>query len=426
MTCSGNSSLREKTKGNAADEFNELAAEQQDELINQDLERLGIAAIGMFNRRALQIASSDLNVDIEFFQMDDAESEVPGRVLTPAEKLLGSFFFVHQAQGGTQKGTGVPSSFEFLHNTFGEYLTADFVLRRVLDEVEDVLDESTANRRKRKSRLDQRLEQATAFAPDWYACLAHTPLHSRPVVLEMLREWARHQIEARDLTEDDIVTGIDRIVENQLERILNNVTPPAMFSKERPNPFPRFPMIGHFAIYSLNLVVLKTVLVNRPHSLSLGQVESHEDGTSPWEELTYLWRSWFSLNNLAGLTNVFVTTVEDKTHVLQQQEKFTGTIPGSKREQVRSVAKVLADDTTKALAGACFGEDDSKDVRATLLATNRAELKTELDVLVQTIEKNGASVARELLQEGIELFMNSDSSEVVPKAIPGSRSRLWF
>ncbi|MEJ2669633.1 MAG: penicillin acylase family protein, partial [Gammaproteobacteria bacterium] len=247
-----------------------------------------------------------------FFQMDEPDCDTPGKRLTAAEKLLGSFFFVHQAQGGdSETAHGFPSSFEFLHNTFGEYLTSDFILRRVMDEVEDVQEESITKNRKRKSRLDQRLEQATAFSPEWFACFAHTPLHTRPVVLEMLREWSKHVIRDRGLKEEDVIHGIDIIVQNQLERVLNNVMPPSMFSRERPTPFPRYSLLGHLAIYSLNLVLLRVVLVKSDYHASLGHIGTHEDGTSPWEQLTFLWRSWFSLENLAALTGVICTKVEE-------------------------------------------------------------------------------------------------------------------
>jgi hypothetical protein len=56
--------------------------------------------------------------------------------------LLGSFFFVHRSKA-KQKGDAPEqyeesSAFEFLHNTFGEFLTADFILRQALAETESL------------------------------------------------------------------------------------------------------------------------------------------------------------------------------------------------------------------------------------------------------------------------------------------------
>ncbi len=75
--------------------------EELDKAIDREMERLGIAAIGMFNRRSLHISKEDLGTDLKFFDRGKNSLEIVGRQplltvghrdLPPAEKMFGSFF----------------------------------------------------------------------------------------------------------------------------------------------------------------------------------------------------------------------------------------------------------------------------------------------------------------------------------------------
>ena len=181
---------RQRTKGESADAFAALTPAQRNDQIESDLERLGIAAIGMFNRQALHINRDDLNRDIEYFGMAQQRNVTYGQTLTRAELLLGSFFFIHESKSGPgpDRDGLRPSAFEFLHNTFGEFLTADFILRKVLGETRII----------RKLSDDPQLLAMREYhlndQPDWFACLIYTSLHTRPVVCSMMREWLTHKL----------------------------------------------------------------------------------------------------------------------------------------------------------------------------------------------------------------------------------------
>ena len=62
---------REKTKD---EKFEELEASDQDKELDLEMQRLAVAALGMYNRRKLHILSPELNEDIKFF---DLERSVP-------------------------------------------------------------------------------------------------------------------------------------------------------------------------------------------------------------------------------------------------------------------------------------------------------------------------------------------------------------
>lgn len=88
-----------------------------DALVEQELERLAVAALAMFNRRSRQVTDDDLDADLSALLGNDRHS---------ARGLVGRFFFVHVAEARYER---TRRTYEFLHATFGEYLVAWFVTR---------------------------------------------------------------------------------------------------------------------------------------------------------------------------------------------------------------------------------------------------------------------------------------------------------
>lgn len=163
------------------------------------MERLGVAAIGMFNRRSLHIRASQLNADLSFFNLERDVKQPQGRTLSQADLLLGSFFFVHESKSAHKGDTGgqehdVDSAFEFLHNTFGEFLTAEFIFRKILAETQSIY--KLRQDEELKAVLNDRLKDPNGLPQSWFASLMYTPLYSRPVILDMMREWAKHRLKS--------------------------------------------------------------------------------------------------------------------------------------------------------------------------------------------------------------------------------------
>src|SRR5207302_599376 len=86
--------LRERKKSK---DFEELEPLERDAEGDRDLQRLGVAAIGMYNRGKLHILSSELEEDVKWFKMERRIVVEKGRPLSQAEMLLGRFFFVHKS-----------------------------------------------------------------------------------------------------------------------------------------------------------------------------------------------------------------------------------------------------------------------------------------------------------------------------------------
>ncbi|WP_066364833.1 NACHT domain-containing protein [Herbidospora mongoliensis] len=112
-----------------------LAHEALDAAVEFELLRLSVAAFAMFNRGQQWVTHDELNRDLNAL-MPEAPATTTGfqRPLTAAQKVLGRFFFVHQAQA--RQDTDAVSTYEFLHATFGEYLVARLIRDLVQEEAE--------------------------------------------------------------------------------------------------------------------------------------------------------------------------------------------------------------------------------------------------------------------------------------------------
>jgi hypothetical protein len=338
--------------------FDELAAPEQKKELDTEMQRLAVAALGMYNRRKLHILSPELNDDIKFFNLERPVSVNAGRPLTQADLLLGSFFFVHKSKA--QLKAGAPdqheetAAFEFLHNTFGEFLTADFILRQSFSEVTTL--KALRQNEDLVSQLQHRLGAADGPSREWFASLIYTPLFTRPVVMEMIREWVGHWLKHKQLSMQAFLSQLDGIVLNHIKRLLTKREMPSIMYKETAQegyraPFGDHPLLGHIAIYSLNLVLLRIVVSAEPFVFEEGQIGTHEDGARPWDRLTHLWRSWFSLDNLNGVTAVMLAERKESQITVRAKEKFQVAESQDRLETCLNVGVSLADNISSGFAG---------------------------------------------------------------------------
>ena len=253
--------LRERTKGEAAHDFRALSEDEQRAEFDTDMRRLGVAALSMFNRRSLHIHEAELERDVEHLGLGRPVSEAGGTAQPQARLLLGSFFFVHESRSRVHRGAeegrepSGPAAFEFLHNTFGEFLTADFIVAHVLEQARAVA--AMRGSSALAAPLEQMLGERDGLVDAWYLALGYTPLYTRPVILRMLREWARHRLEP------DLLESAETIVRRQLAQLLDGSVPPSsILTAERPTPYEPLPLLGHYAVYSINLVLLLAALRN--------------------------------------------------------------------------------------------------------------------------------------------------------------------
>lgn len=425
--------------------FESLTKPKRKEEIARDMRRLGVAAIGMFNRRTFHILEDQLNKDLAFFKLERTTTVKHGTPLSQAALLLGGFFFVHEAK---TKGEASPRdrsereerfAYEFLHNTFGEFLCAYFLFDLIVEQTDAfVAMESDDNL---KAELQRKLERADAFPPSWFASLMFVPLYSKPAILDMLREWAAHRL-ASKRKRSDFLRALDAIVQNQIRRVLRSNDLPPVMQRGDETPFGSMPILGHAAVYSLNLTLLRTVL--SPNGYTFHQPEfgaredegkdrrTAEDKTRPWDQLTYLWRSWFSRDSLLGLPAIVTAQRSGDSIHLTANEHFTGSSGTSSLASVLSVSLALADDTTAGLAGLlAYDEFGRNRIGLEEIATKLRTENIDLDFAVEAkrlrhscdVESNSTTLASVLQELHSPTQNRGDVIEVIEKRL---RAGLYF
>jgi hypothetical protein len=221
--------------------------------------------------------------------------------------------------------------------------------------------------------------------------LMYTPLYTRPGILEMVREWAKHVLARLGLGGRAFLNSLDEIVRSQLRLLLEGSAPPALLTSDGKAPYASLPLLGHYAVYSLNLLLVRAVVGDGTFKFNEEEMPGHEGGARPWEQLSHLWRSWLSTESLSGLAAVVRST---RTHggVEIHAEDHFGSPTGDRLETIWATANALADSATAVLSGlplydaSVVGPVTLDAVRA--LADNE-ELDLTIQVCLRTMRREG-------------------------------------
>lgn len=288
-----------KREKNKDEEFKNKQISAQNKELSEEMIRIGIAAIGMYNRGIYHITSKDLNLDINFYsgtcQLISSKYSLEDG-LTEAEALLGSFFFMHKSLS-IERDNGKKienTAYEFLHNTFGEFLTSDFILLNIYNAVEEISFRMNNNRT---------ICWNDIFVDSWYASLVYTPLFSKPVVVKMLKERSCELFKNKQIDKENVISAADLIVNRELERIMegdifNSIN---KLIGIRENVYPKQSLLVHIAIYSINLLIIRNVLTNESASIEL--LDSL--GKDTLDKLIEIWKYAFDDNDLLSLSHLF-------------------------------------------------------------------------------------------------------------------------
>jgi hypothetical protein len=343
---------REQLKGEDGNRFRALTDADRNIRSSSDMRRLSVAALGMLNRRAVHILKSDLEKDLQYFSVERETKQLGGAQLSQAELLLGSFFFVHESRsrllsGGTVEDHG-DFAFEFLHNTFGEFLAADWLANLVTSETETI----------RRLRLDpalaelrhQRLNQKNGLPDSWFASLMSTPLYNRPVVLQLLREWTTHLLNERNRSAEEFVEDFDDLFYSQVRKILDTSQISDMLLGISATPYPDAPIIANFSVYTINLVLLRCVMAGE---LNVDESRlSTSQYAKPWEVLVDLWKAGLTHEDLVGAASILKSTSSrDGSIKIVAHERFASVTFGDPIVQEFAIGDSIGDDRLALLAG---------------------------------------------------------------------------
>jgi hypothetical protein len=171
----------------------------------------------------------------------------------------------------------------------------------------------------------------------------------------MIREWVGHILKRKKISKQEFLTQFDKIIRNQIERILNKRDMPSIMRDAategaRP-PFEPLPLLGYLAIYSINLILFRLVVGDDPFMFDETWIASEKDRARPWDQLVYLWRSWFAMDYLSRLTPVFAANREQS--VISVRAKDTLSMSGGRTqlEMFYNVNLSLGENISSALAG---------------------------------------------------------------------------
>jgi hypothetical protein len=223
----------------------------------------------------------------------------------------------------------------------------------------------------------QKLEDPMGLSKDWFSCLSYSPLYARPVILEMIREWSHHVIHKhKNQNWDDFLSCFDQIFKSQILMVLEARNLPAIRRPDDKSHFGEIALLGQTAIYTLNLIILRTILEGDEYcfdeefytqdatisEVNPKLVDTELQGTRPWDRLIYLWRSWFTLDNLNGLSAILKARREENKIFLKSYDSFQARSSNNRLETVRNVAFALGDDITFGLSSLHTSYSDNSDL----------------------------------------------------------------
>jgi hypothetical protein len=252
---------REVAKSRDGASAGELSA-----LVEQELQRLSLIAFSIINRRRQWVTEAELDADLAALLSRDAAAQHAGfrTPLTQAEIAIGRFFFVQRAQA-VLEGSRM-QTFEFLHATFGEYLTARLTVQLATDLL-----------RRRSS-----LTVGTAISDDdlLYALLSFAPLSSRQI-LRFVKSICQRQVPDTDRRKlADLLIDVLAASENRTEHRYNAYCPAPL------------PTSSRHGVYNANLVLLTLALEPTVSAARLFRGSNpSNDPPAMWHRRVLLWRS---------------------------------------------------------------------------------------------------------------------------------------
>ncbi|WP_433336087.1 NACHT domain-containing protein [Spirillospora sp. CA-294931] len=244
------------------------------EAVEHELLRLSIAALAMFNRGRQWVTEDELSTDLaaltpEELSVSDAGFRAP---LTRGQRLIGRFFFVHQARAVRHESQ--LSTYEFLHATFGEFLVARLTCQAMNELV--ALARLGTGRMRRQPVDDGFLRTLISFAP----------LCAREPVMDFLEQQiGRIENDDRRLLGDQLLT----LFQGSLDARLDAAT-------YAPN---SVPVTGRYAAYSVNLLLLTTLVRGELTGAEL--FPQAESPVRAWRRHAQFWHSQFSDDGWTGL-----------------------------------------------------------------------------------------------------------------------------
>ena len=277
--------VRKSARGRARSRAEQL------ELAEREVLRLAIVALAMFVRGSHFVSAAELNRDLPVLF-----SETNSDDTTPAERVVGRFFFIHRSEASSSGRKA--QSYEFLHATFEEFLVA-WLTVRALQDLANVGPYESAS-----TAYVGRPNDGFLYAALSFRCLAASGaiVGFLDELLAALpdTERARCQSLIPDLLTDVLYPHLDR-------------------SRQDYEPV-RKPFPERAASYSANLVILFVLMADRP--IRVNELFGYDHPVEVWYEHAHLWKAMFSPEEWDGLLDA-VRAERPRREILLSRELGT-------------------------------------------------------------------------------------------------------
>lgn len=239
-------------------------------LAEREVLRLAIVALAMFVRGSNFVSATELNRDLPvLFSEEDSDDN------TPADRVVGRFFFIHRSEA---RSSGKQAhSYEFLHATFEEFLVAWLTVRALQDLVNAGPYESAST--------------AYAGRPNdgfLYAALSFRCLAARGAVVGFL---------------DELLAALPDRERTHCQSLIPELLADALYphpdrSRQDYEPV-RKPFPERAASYTANLVILFVLMADRP--IRVNELFGYDHPVESWYKHAHLWKGMFSPEEWSGL-----------------------------------------------------------------------------------------------------------------------------
>ncbi|NVM96168.1 AAA family ATPase, partial [Arthrobacter wenxiniae] len=325
---------RELLKHQPKMDDDEVANEIQSELL-----RLSYIALGMFNRGVQMVSARQVSVDLAALSN---QSDV-GNAGDSVQKVLGRFFFVHQAQ--SKSPDGLQTAYEFLHSTFGEYLVAHLAYE-VVKEVQHEAERMAHARFSVASNVDQ-----------WASTLfAFQALSQRTQILEFFAELAAESAVQMDISLLLVGLAISRL----------NAGGDDMAMQVPYHPI-EATISSRLSTYTCNLILLACCMTRKNEGDSDG-MRNFVSIRQQWDTLVYFWQSqmepsaWAQLNQVLWARSCAPLPPELQVdHALEIGLEFLTPASGSNNHLTHvSQCRIVSPDSLRIILADTLAEDEAR------------------------------------------------------------------
>ncbi len=325
--------------------YNSLPPKQKNKEIELFRLRIGFFAQMIFLHGKVNHFEKDFDQELAEFKLSDSKNS--------AKNILDGFFFVHKDQS-TNGLEHKDLSFEFLHKTFGEFLSADFMLR--LANFRAVDDEETTH-------LSKEIYFKQIFSFQW--------IYKQPKTLEFLLEHSPTIIEFK--TRELMTKLIKKELKNLIDESTSIITPSSL------NQIKTFEKLKHIAIYSQNLLLLWISIEDSSFEFYLSK---DSNNIECWKVFVDLWKNYGGYETVGYLTKYIKISIEKENLIISKD------VRSNKEEIYSDVTKytIIANNNLETITSFYSSEFDIEELKFFLSSDNDEMKFRVVDLIIARID----------------------------------------